>query len=236
MRKVSRKLRRHFGNTAKKVAVRPQQPWYWHWLVAVALVLLGYLAGYWQFTGGDYGSLIHSANNLLRLNQTLETKTVYGERQLQVERAAQKSLAEELAAVQDESVQLKEEIAFYRGILNESAAPSELKLHSFKLDKGKLPNQYTYQVMLVQSGRHDKMVQGALELHLSTLKAGESQVLPLEDGGKIIEPIKINFKYYQQIAGSFDLPEDVVSPSVELRLREAGSGKVKIEQRLDLPS
>ncbi|MDP2248416.1 MAG: hypothetical protein Q8J65_09820, partial [Nitrosomonadales bacterium] len=72
--------------------MRSQQPWYWQWFVAVLLILFGYLAGYWQFTGGDYVGLIRSVNSLLRDNQTLEAKTVYRERQLQVERAAQQSL------------------------------------------------------------------------------------------------------------------------------------------------
>lgn len=235
MKRVSRRIRGHFGATARRVAVRSQQPWYWQWFIAILLILFGYLAGYWQFTGGDYVGLIKNVNNLLRDKQTLEAKTVYRERQLQVERAAQKSLAEELASLQDESMQLKEEVAFYRGILNESSPTGKLKLHSFKLNKGKVPNQYDYHVLLIQSGRHDKMAQGRLEFKLVALKDGKQISQSLSDGLKAIEPIAINFKYYQRIDGSFTLPADVVAPSVALSLLQSGSNEPRIKQQLDLP-
>lgn len=227
-------MRGHFGATAKKVSVRTQQPWYWRYFVAFLLLLAGYLVGYWQFAGSQYLSLLRGTDSLLKDKQTLEAQTVYGERQLQVERAAQKSLADELAALQDEGIQLKEELAFYQGILNENSA-DELKLHSFKLNKTRLPNQYEYHVMLIQSGRHDKIAQGQMALSLNAIQQGEQVTLPLTDGVKTIAPIKFSFKYYQRIDGSFDVPEDVEAPSVAISLLEAGSKQVKISQQLDLP-
>lgn len=235
MRRVSRRLRGHFGATAKRVTVRSKQPWYWQWLVALVLILAGYLIGYWQFTGGDYTGLIQSVNSLLRDNQQLEAKTVYRERQLQVERAAQQSLADELAALQDENMELKSELAFYRGILNENSATGELKLHSFKLNKGKLPDQYEYHVLLIQSGRHDRAIQGNLELKLKALQNGAEVFSPLMDGVTAIEPVKVNFKYYQRIDGSFVLPPGVSKPSVLLSLTEKGQREPVIIQQLDLP-
>jgi len=217
------------------MTVRSKQPWYWQWFVALLLMLFGYMVGYWHFTGGDYSGLIRSVNSLLRDNQQLEARTVYRERQLQVERAAQQSLADELVVLQNENVELKSELAFYRGILNESSANGELKLHSFKLNKGKLPDQYEYHVLLIQSGRHDSAVQGNLEFGLSALQNGEEVTLPLMDGIATIEPIKYNFKYYQRIDGIFVLPPVVSKPSVTLTLTEKGQKEPKIRQQLDLP-
>ncbi|HEY8354280.1 MAG TPA: DUF6776 family protein [Methylophilaceae bacterium] len=235
MRRVSRRLRRHFGATTKRVTVRAKQPWYWQWLIALSLILVGYLIGYWQFTGGNYSGLVKSVNNLLRDNQQLEAKTVFRERQLQVERAAQRSLAEELAALQDENMELKSELAFYRSILNESSTAGELKLHSFRVIKGKLPDQYEYQVLLIQSGRHDKAVQGSLDLRLTALQDGAEVKVPLTDGISTIGPIKVNFKYYQRIDGSFVLPPGYSRPSVLLSLTERGKREPSIIQQLDLP-
>ena len=235
MRKVSRRLRGHFGTTAKKVVLRPTQPWYSQLLVVALLVLLGYLIGYWQYSGVDYDTLMRNLNGLLRDNQTLEAKTVYRERQLQVERAAQRTLTEEIAALQDESMQLKEELAFYRGILSENATSGELKLHSFKINKGKLQNQYEYHVLLIQSGRHDKWAQGRLMLNLKGMKDGEGMTLPLRNGQDLIGPIKINFKYYQRVDGQFTLTDVLEDMSVELTLIEPGARQPKITQQLDLP-
>jgi len=235
MRKVSRRLRGHFGTTAKKVVLRPTQPWYLQLLVVALLVLLGYLIGYWQYSGVDYDTLMRNLNGLLRDNQTLEAKTVYRERQLQVERAAQRTLAEEIAALQDESMRLKEELAFYRGILSENATSGELKLHSFKINKGKSQNQYEYHVLLIQSGRHDKWAQGRLMLNLKGMKDGEVITLPLRNGQDLIGPVKINFKYYQRVDGQFTLTDALEDVSVELTLIESGARQPKITQQLDLP-
>jgi hypothetical protein len=235
MRKVTRRLRGHFGTTAKKVVLRPSQPWYSQLLVVGLLVLFGYLVGYWQYSGVDYDTLMRNLNGLLRDNQTLEAKTVYRERQLQVERAAQRSLTEEIAALQDETMRLKEELAFYRGILSENAASGELKLHSFKLNKGKSQNQYEYHVLLIQSGRHDKWAQGKLMLNLKGMKDGEPVTLPLRNGQDLIGPVKINFKYYQRINGQFTLADVLEEMSVELTLTESGARQPKITQQLDLP-
>ena len=235
MRKVSRRLRGHFGTTAKKVVLRPSQPWYSQLLVVALLVLFGYLIGYWQYSGVDYDTLMRNLNGLLRDNQTLEAKTVYRERQLQVERAAQRTLTEEIAALQDESMRLKEELAFYRGILSENATSGELKLHSFKINKGKSQNQYEYHVLLIQSGRHDKWAQGRLMLNLKGMKDGEGMTLPLRNGQDLIGPVKINFKYYQRVDGQFTLSDVLEDMSVELTLIEPGARQPKITQQLDLP-
>jgi len=132
-------------------------------------------------------------------------------------------------------MRLKEELAFYRGILSENAASGELKLHSFKLNKGKSQNQYEYHVLLIQSGRHDKWAQGKLMLNLKGMKDGEPVTLPLRNGQDLIGPVKINFKYYQRINGQFTLADVLEEMSVELTLTESGARQPKITQQLDLP-
>jgi hypothetical protein len=121
MKPVTRRLKRHFGSTAKRVAVRSQRPWYWPWLFAGLLMLAGYLIGYWQFTGGDYSDLRSSVGRLTKENQSLQAKMVYSERQLQVEQATQSNLSKELTKLQDEDMRLKEDLAFYKNMLGEKA-------------------------------------------------------------------------------------------------------------------
>lgn len=121
MKPVTRRLKRHFGSTAKRVAVRSQRPWYWPWLFAGLLMLAGYLIGYWQFTGGDYSDLRSSVERLTKENQSLQAKMVYSERQLQVEQATQSNLSKELTKLQDEDMRLKEDLAFYKNMLGEKA-------------------------------------------------------------------------------------------------------------------
>ncbi len=122
MKPVRRRIRRHFGLTAKQVAVRSQRPWYFQWGVAVLFVAVGYFIAYWQFTDG--GENIHEKLRQAVLeNQVLQTKIIQVERQLQIEQAAQSNLGKELNLVQDENMHIKEDLLFYKNMVNNKRLP-----------------------------------------------------------------------------------------------------------------
>lgn len=118
MKPVRRRIRRHFGLTAKQVAVRSQRPWYFQWVVAALFIMGGYLIAYWQLTGGGE-NLGEKLKYATLENQTLQTKIIQVERQIQIEKAAQSNLEKELNAVQDENIRIKEDLLFYKNIVNQ---------------------------------------------------------------------------------------------------------------------
>lgn len=232
---LRRGFKKQFGPLAPHVAVRPQLPWYGRAIVAFALVLLGYIVGYWQFAAGDLNILTSQVQQLALENQSLQAKIVHHERQLQVEQAAQANLAKELAVLQEEDMRIKEDIEFYKSILKVApGATGELKLHSFKLTRGSLANQYNYNILLMQSGKHDKLVQGQLNLVLSGTRGGQPVILPVS-GVTEAEGIKINFKYYQRVEGSFVIPDDVAGQALEASFVAAGTNQPYITKKMDLP-
>ena len=116
MKPVRRNIRRHFGLTAKQVAVRSQRPWYFQALLAALCVALGFAMAYW---------ILHDDNNLGEKlkqvtleNNDLQSKLVGAQRELQVELATNNTLAKELASVQDDNIKAKEELFFYKNMLN----------------------------------------------------------------------------------------------------------------------
>jgi hypothetical protein len=117
MKPVRRRIRRHFGLTAKQVAVRSMRPWYFQWGLMFLLVALGYAAAYWQFaSGGD--DVREKLNQIALENQSLNTKLIHVQRQLQIEQVAQGNLSKELNNVQDENMRIKEDLVFYKNMLN----------------------------------------------------------------------------------------------------------------------
>jgi hypothetical protein len=116
MKPVRRRIRRHFGLTAKQVAVRSKRPWYLQWGITGLYIAVGYLLAYWQFSSGNevYQKLLQRSVE----NQSLLTKIIQVERQLQIAQAAQTNLAKELNAVQDENMHIKEDLFFYKNMLN----------------------------------------------------------------------------------------------------------------------
>lgn len=116
MKPVRRRIRRHFGLTAKQVAVRSKRPWYFQWVITALYILAGYLLAYWQFAGGE--DIYQKLQQVTLENQTLHTKIIQVERQLQIEQAAQTNLTKELNEVQDENMHIKEDLVFYKNMLN----------------------------------------------------------------------------------------------------------------------
>jgi len=51
-------------------------------------------------------------------NESLQTQLIEAQRDLQVELSANKNLAKELASVQDENLKIKEDLVFYKNMLN----------------------------------------------------------------------------------------------------------------------
>jgi hypothetical protein len=115
MKPVRRNIRRHFGLTAKQVAVRSQRPWYFQSLLAFMFMLIGFGFAYW---------LLHDEDNVrerlaetTKANKILEEKLVGAQRELQVELATNITLAKELANAQDENLKIKEDMFFYKNML-----------------------------------------------------------------------------------------------------------------------
>jgi len=96
--------------------VRSKRPWYFQWGIAALYVVLGYGVAYWQFEGAED---VHQKLRQTALeNQTLHTKIIQVERQLQIEQAAQTSLTQELNKVQDENMHIKQDLVFYKNMTN----------------------------------------------------------------------------------------------------------------------
>ena len=116
MKPVRRRIRRHFGLTAKQVAVRSKRPWYFQWGITALYVVAGYAIAYWQFAGAED---VHQKLKQTALeNQSLHTKIIQVERQLQIEQAAQTNLTQELNKVQDENMHIKQDLVFYKNMTN----------------------------------------------------------------------------------------------------------------------
>lgn len=233
MRRLAHRLRRHFGPAATHVAVRAEVPWYWRFAWMALLVLLGFAIGHWRYAGGSAALMRDEIARLEKENKALRAQAIHVERQQQVTSVAQNDLAKDLAALQEENVRLKEDVTFYKSILEESPGVATVKLHSFKVTRGSSPREFQYRLLLIQSGRHDRNVQGRLQLTLVGSREGRpfSQVVL---GGVTQQGGKINFKYYQPLEGSFTVPDHVVAQSLQAKFYQAGSNEPRLTQEVSL--
>ncbi len=82
-------------------------------------MLLGFALAYWMLH--DDENIRETLQQTKLENKELEIKLVGAQRELQVELAANNTLAKELASVQDESIKTKEELFFYKNMVSKRA-------------------------------------------------------------------------------------------------------------------
>lgn len=234
MRRLLQLVYRHFGPSAANVAVRPALPWYWKLIGIGSLIATGFMLGYWRYAGGDTGQLRDRIARLEKDNRSLHSQAIHVERQQQVTSVAQTDLAKDLAVLQEENVRLKEDLTFYKSILEESTGVSVVKIHSFKASKDEKAGDYSYRLLLIQSGKHDKNVQGSLQLAVIGTEDGKSVTQVVLGGKSSQQGGKINFKYYQPLEGKFRVPDRIQVQSVEAKFFQAGSTEPKLSQVVTL--
>lgn len=113
MKPVRRTLKKHFGLTAKEVAIRSKRPWYIDLLIGLGLMLFGYAIAFWQFNTIN----VEKVNHIMMDNQSMQTQVIKLERKLQIEHASQVNLQEKLETIQSENLKLKEELVFYKNMV-----------------------------------------------------------------------------------------------------------------------
>lgn len=234
MRRITRFIKRCFGPTATHVAVRAEIPLYWRIFWTISLMALGYSASYWRYAGGDAAALRETLSKLEQENKALHTHAIHVERQQQITTVAQSDLTKDLATLQEENVHLKEDVVFYKSILEDSDGDAVIKLHSFKVSQGERSGEYQYRLLLVQSGKHDKNVQGNLQLTVIGTKDGKSIMQQVMGDKNSQRNGKVNFKYYQPIEGSFVVPAQIAPQSLEAKFFQNGSNEPKLTQTVVL--
>ncbi len=116
IRPIRRRLRNHFGLTARQVAIRSHRPWYFQGVLAVVYVILGFALAYWTLHDDDAELIRSRLSQLTNENIELQKKLIASQRELQVELATSNNLAKTLTAQQDENIKLKEELVFYKKV------------------------------------------------------------------------------------------------------------------------
>jgi len=118
MRRIERRVRQHYGYTARRVAVKADRPWYYRLIIGLICMGIGFGLAYMMLRSSDYETISTQLEEMKHENKMLETKLIEAQRELQVELATNNNLAKDLAKVQDESLKVKEDLLFYKKMLN----------------------------------------------------------------------------------------------------------------------
>lgn len=242
-----RTLKRRFGISASRVAVRAHVPWYWRWLGIIAVGALVVGVGWatydfgMEFAGfrqGEVDRTLAKLNEAIKRQQDdlaeLRTKVAAAERQLQIERATYGDLGKQVKSLTEENATLKEDLAFFQSLMPAGGKDGAITINRFKLQPEALPGEYRYQLLLVNAGQRAKEFQGRLQFVLNLQQHDRKVVLTLPpDNDENALEYRLNFKFFQRIEGTFKIAPDAEVKGLQVRVFENGSNAPKLTQTVN---
>lgn len=239
--KIGRRIRRKFGISAPRVAVRTHIAWYWRWLFVSIVVAFGILFASWLFDklgaiagwqrAGTLTRLVQlekEAVDLRSENQNLRESLALSKREGQIAVAAQTGLTQSVKALQAENAKLKEDLAFLQS-LSSGGKPAGISVGKAYVSADLLPGEYSFQVWLVQSGARADYFKGHMQLVVNVLQNGRRSdvVFPANSAD---EAYKVNVRIYQRLEGVFKLDPAAKVEAVQVRIFQDGVAQPRIVQ------
>ncbi|QEL64114.1 hypothetical protein OTERR_06380 [Oryzomicrobium terrae] len=242
---IRRRLRERFSITAPRVAVRPHLPWPWR----IGGLLVAFIVG---VAGGAWGYAWHStprtpavalASDLqawqARVTEleaevaTLRQSSGTAESSLNIERGAQVQLAQQLRNAERENAGLKEDLAFFEGLVPGAggAEGGPTRITRLKVERDGATNQYRFRMLIaVQTGRGQAPFKGTLEMSVQT-RQGDRDVMikvPSSDAPDVAK-YRLEIRNFLRKEGVFSVPPGAVVTKVEARLVQDGAIKAQQE-------
>ncbi|HUS23394.1 MAG TPA: DUF6776 family protein [Candidatus Binatia bacterium] len=165
--------------------------------------------------------------------QSLKDQIVYLQRSQEIDQQAYATVKNSLASLQEEVADLQEQVAFYRGIVSPDASRAGVRVYDFKVHPTAAAGVWRYDLVLIQSVRHDRRIGGHLEITLEGAQAGQNISHRLSDltvGGE--KNLLFSFKYFEEFGGEFRLPGGFQPSRAVVAVVPEGGGQ-RLEDEFD---
>jgi hypothetical protein len=242
-----KRLRQRFGINAPRLAIKTHVPWYWRMFFIIVVMSISMACAAWIYdfarqapemtardeTNRDVQSLEDQVMELngevTRLRSLVDTS----ESSVQMERAAQWQLANQLKVLEAENAALREDLAFFEGL---SEVPDEtgIKIDRLKIEPTGILGEYRYRLLIINNGgRQNRELHGGLQLLLKVQQDGKDVMMTIPSPSeKDVSRFSFAVKHFRRMEGVFSVSRDASILGVEVRLLM--DGKVRATQSLIL--
>lgn len=165
-------------------------------------------------------------------NQELRDALARAQRSVQMNETAFQELDRSLKSSAQEIVKLREELNFYRNIISPVDKKSGLRIQNLYIERTSSATQYRYKLVLIQALKHELTIRGSANFEIAGVQSGQDTVLTFPSAND--RPIQVNFKYFQDIEGRFDLPKNFKPQRVKVNIVPS-SGAQSVEETYAWP-
>lgn len=237
------------------VVQRRRHPWFVP-LAAVAGAVLILVLGWGLYSLGKFrapGELQHAQEARERLederrrliaenrglkkeNRRLGERLVALEQAAEIDREATAKLRDSLQEMQERVSDYKKELAFYRGIVSPEEAKAGVRIQRLGVTDTAEAGLYRLSLVLIQAASHDRSVEGRVRLRIAGVRGGESTSLRWSDVAlDSASGLVFSFKYFQELAGTFRLPQEFEPTLVEVEIVPGSRGSEAFTDSYEWP-
>jgi len=205
-------------------------------LAAWGLFEYGRVEGGYDVIEAHEQSQLHKQQlaELSRQNTQLREQQAVLERSSQIEREAYKQLEGTVNGLQDEILELKEELAFYRGIVSPGDAKKKgLNLQSFELTPTREAHTFHYKMVLTQVLSNGNYAYGNIAFSVEGREGDDEKEYPLTKLSDISHELRFRFKYFQSFEGDISLPEGFIPSKVNLVVKPRSRKHKQLTESID---
>lgn len=228
----------------------------WPWRAAVVIVLLTLVAGMWWW-GFDFGQIfsglnrteirnrvaaLENDNTTLRgENAQLREANVRQQSELAIATGAQATLSKQALELQNENSQIREELAFLQKLVADSNKQVGLAIQRLVVERER-EDTWHYSLLLVRGGNPKDEFEGHVTLQVTVQPTatsgavGRPTIIALPEEQPATAPaLKLKFKYYQRVEGTFRTPDGGAVRAVTARAFETGQPLARATRSLVIP-
>ncbi len=198
-------------------------------LVAIALMAVsltvGLVVGQWSGKEAvlQNGALLQRLNALEGLQQSLERELAASKLAADVQEQAAQELQQRLTQLLGEKVELENAVSFYRDLMEVGAKKEGLRVASLTVLATNTPQIFQFSILVTQIAEERKYVAGDIQLKvIGILQGGRQEVIFDAKNAVVGFPLKLRFKYFQDLVGQIRLPPDFIPERVSISVQQNG--------------
>jgi len=136
-----------------------------------------------------------------------------------VEQEGYQRVTGDLDDLQSQIAELKEELAFYRGIMSPADGSTGLQIQTVQISAGSERGLYRLRLVLVQAGSQNRRQKGTVQVTVEGDQGGKIVRLPIAPLAEDGSDRRYSFQYFQILRQDVKLPPDFKPRLVEVALQ-----------------
>ena len=204
--------------------------------VAGLVLTAGLLFEYGRYRGGydvraeaeARAALAERIVELTNERDALKRRMAVVEQASRVDQQAYENIKRQLADEQAEMQELRQEVGFYRAIVNDGDIHRGLHIQNLRLQADGTPRGYRYRLILTRYMDRKRRARGRVVLALEGRRAGRTVRIEVKG---VAKQNRFRFRYFQEVSGHLSLPEGFMPERVVVRAIPQGRGHGPVVER-----